>query len=39
LGFINIDIGMPDGTLSDTNIVINYDPSTNNITSIHFGSN
>lgn len=38
LGFIIIDINMPDGTTSDTFIVINYDSDTKIITSIHMGS-
>lgn len=38
LGFIIIDVNMPDGTPSDTFVVINYNPSTNLITSIHLGS-
>jgi hypothetical protein len=38
LGFIIIDINMPDGTLSDTFVVINYNPLTNLISSIHLGS-
>ena len=38
LGFIIIDVNMPDGSPSDTFVVINYDPSTNVITSILLGS-
>ncbi len=38
LGFIIIDINMSDGAVSDTFVVINYNPSTNAITSIHLGS-
>ena len=37
IGFITIDINMPDGTISDTFIEINYNKISNIITSIHFG--
>ncbi len=35
LGFITIDINMPDGTISDVFIEINYNKVSNIITSIH----
>lgn len=38
LGFIIIDINMANGSISDTFVVINYDPTTNIISSIHLGS-
>ena len=38
LGFIIIDINMPDDTPSDAFIVINYNSVTNIISSIHMGS-
>jgi hypothetical protein len=38
LGFVTIDISMPDGTISDIFIVINYNKVSNIITSIHLGS-
>jgi hypothetical protein len=37
LGFIIIDINMPNGTISDTFVVINYNPINDIISSIHLG--
>jgi hypothetical protein len=38
LGFIIIDVTMQDGSVSDTFVVLNYNPTTNIITSINLGS-
>ena len=39
VGFITLDIGMPDGTITDTSIVILYDPPSSKILSIQYVSN
>ena len=38
LGFVTVDINMPDRTISDTVVVINYNKVSNEITSIHLGT-
>lgn len=38
LGFIIIDLTMPNGTVSDSFVVINYNPASDAISSIHLGT-
>ena len=38
LGFVTIDINMPDRTISDAFVEINYNKISNSITSIHLGT-